>query len=105
MKIHFQILLMAMAVWISASNAMADDVSAEFDAANKLYAEGKFADAASIYEKTIQSGALSKSLYFNYGNAEFKAGHLGRAIAAYRLAEQLSPRAADVRANREFARS
>jgi tetratricopeptide (TPR) repeat protein len=105
MKIRFQILLAAMAVWISAGNAMAADVSAEFDAANKFYAEGKFADAADVYEKILQTGATLPNLLFNYGNAEFKTGHLGRAIAAYRLAEQLSPRDADVRANLEFARS
>ncbi|HSY09731.1 MAG TPA: tetratricopeptide repeat protein [Candidatus Dormibacteraeota bacterium] len=105
MKIRFQILLAALAVWISAGSTMAADVSAKFDVANKLYAEGKFADAAATYEKILQSGAVSPALYFNYGNAEFKAGNLGRAIAAYRQAEQLSPRDADVRANLEFARS
>jgi tetratricopeptide (TPR) repeat protein len=105
MKIRFQILLTTMAVWISAINAMVADVSAQFDAANKLYAEGKFADAADFYKKILQTGATSRNLLFNYGNAEFKAGHLGHAIAAYRQAEQLSPRDADVRANLEFARS
>jgi tetratricopeptide (TPR) repeat protein len=105
MKICFQILLAAMAVCSFVGNAMAAGVSAEFDAANKLYAEGKFVDAAAVYEKILQSGAVSPALYFNYGNAEFKAGNLGRAIAAYRRAEQLSPRDADVRANLEFARS
>jgi tetratricopeptide (TPR) repeat protein len=105
MKLRFQILLTAMAVWISVGNAMAANVSAKFDEANKLYAEGKFADAADVYEKILQTGATSPNLLFNYGNAEFKAGHLGRAIAAYRLAQQLSPRDADVRANLEFTRS
>jgi tetratricopeptide (TPR) repeat protein len=105
MKAHFQILLAASAVWISASNAIADDVSAKFDAATKLYAEGKFTNAATAYEKILRSGAVSPALYFNYGNAEFKAGNLGRAIAAYRQAEQLSSHDADVRANLEFARS
>ena len=79
--------------------------SAEFNAANKLYAEGKFADAAGSYEKILQSGAVSPALYFNYGNAEFKSGNLGRAIAAYRRAAQLAPRDAEVRANLEFARN
>ena len=84
---------------------MAAELSAEFNAANKLYAEGKFADAAATYEKILQSGAVSPALYFNYGNAEFKSGNLGRAIAAYRQAAQLSPRDAEVRANLDFARN
>jgi tetratricopeptide (TPR) repeat protein len=105
MKIRFQILLAVIAIWSFAGCAIAAGVSAEFDAANKLYAEGKFADATTIYEKILQSGAISPNLFFNYGNAEFKTGNLGRAIAAYRQAEQLSPRDTDVRANLEFARS
>ena len=84
---------------------MAADWPAEFNAANKLYAEGKFAEAASAYEKILQSGAVSPALYFNYGNAEFKSGNLGRAIAAYRQAAQLTPRDAEVRANLDFARN
>ena len=84
---------------------MAADFSTEFNAANKLYAEGKFAGAAGAYEQILQSKTLSPALYFNYGNAEFKAGNLGRAIAAYRQAAQLAPRDAEVRANLEFARN
>jgi len=94
-----------MAVWIVPGRATAADISAEFNAANKLYAEGKFAEAATTYGKILQSGAVSPALYFNYGNAEFKSGNLGRAIAAYRRAVQLSPRDAEVRANLEFARN
>jgi tetratricopeptide (TPR) repeat protein len=105
MKIHLHILLAAMAVWIFTGSAMAADISAEFNAANKLYAEGKFAEAADTYEKILQSGTVSPALYFNYGNAEFKSGNFGRAIAAYRQAAQLAPRDAEARANLEFARN
>ena len=105
MKTHLHILLAAMAVWIVPGRATAADISAEFNAANKLYAEGKFAEAATTYGKILQSGAVSPALYFNYGNAEFKSGNLGRAIAAYRQAAQLTPRDAEVRANLDFARN
>jgi hypothetical protein len=82
MKICFQILLTAMAVCSFVGNAMAAGVSAEFDAANKLYAEGKFVDAAAVYEKILQSGAVSPALYFNYGNAELKAGSRNCRVSA-----------------------
>lgn len=78
---------------------------AQFDAANKLYAQGKFADAAVAYEKMIATGSISPALYFNLGNARFKSGQLGQAIAAYRQAEEMSPRDPDVRANLQFARN
>jgi tetratricopeptide (TPR) repeat protein len=93
----------------AASPASAGDVTAEFNAANKLYAEGKFADAAAVYEKTIQETlaghSVSAALYFNDGNAEFKLGHLGRAIAAYRHAALLTPRDSEVLGNLEFVRN
>jgi tetratricopeptide (TPR) repeat protein len=92
-------------ILVFGSNAMAADVSAEFNSANELYAKGKFAEAAGAYEKILQSGAVSPALYFNYGNAEFKSGNLGRAIATYRRAAKLAPRDAEVRANLDFARS
>lgn len=83
----------------------ATEVEARFDAANKLYAQNKFADAAAAYEKIIAEGSVSPAMYFNQGNAYFKAGQMGRAIAAYRQAEELSPRDPDVRANVQFARN
>ena len=80
-------------------------MAAAFDAANKLYYEGKFAEAAAAYEKLAQSGQGAPALYFNLGNAFFKSGQIGRAIAAYRQAEELTPRDPDVRANLQFARN
>ena len=76
-----------------------------FDAANKLYYEGKFADAAAAYDRLLQSGQRSAPLYFNLGNAFFKSGQVGRAIAAYRQAQLLTPRDPDIRANLQFARN
>ena len=58
-----------------------------------------------VYEKILQTGAQSPALLFNYANAEFKAGHLGKAIAAYRRAALLAPRDAEIRANLAFVRN
>jgi tetratricopeptide (TPR) repeat protein len=90
---------------VSAGKILAADVASDFSAANELYAKGKFAEAATAYEKILQSGAQSPALLFNCGNAEFKAGHLGKAIAAYRQAELLAPRDAELRANLAFVRN
>jgi len=87
------------------ANLVAAEIPADFVAANKLYAEGKFAAAAAAYGAILQTGARSPALLFNYGNAEFKAGHVGRAIAAYRRAELLAPRDAEIRANLAFVRN
>ena len=96
------LLLLALAC---AGNLFAADVNSNFSAANELYAKGKFAEAATAYETILQSGGQSPALLFNAGNAEFKAGHLGKAIAAYRKAELLAPRDAELRANLAFVRN
>jgi len=100
----FQALLLWLA-WSCAGTTFGADVAADFAAANALYAQGKFTDAAATYERILQTGGQSPALLFNCGNAEFKAGHLGRAISAYRRAGQLTPRDAELRANLAFVRT
>jgi tetratricopeptide (TPR) repeat protein len=85
-------------------SGIAQDLSTSFDSANKLYGQGKFSEATTAYEKMIQSGAVSPAVCFNLGNAYFKSGQLGRALAALRQAENLTPRDPDVRANLQFIR-
>ena len=80
------------------------DAEGAFDAANKLYEQGRFADAAAAYAKQVEAAPGSPALYFNLGNAWFKAGQIGRAIAAYREAAQLAPRDPNVQFNLQFAR-
>jgi len=77
---------------------------ARFDAGNKAYEQGKYADAVAAYEKIQRAGDGSPALYFNLGNAYLKLNQTGHAIAAYKKAKQLAPRDADIRANLEFAR-
>ncbi len=88
-----------------AGETLAADFTADFSTANQWYARGKYSDAAMAYEKILQSGLVSPNLLFNYGTAEFKAGNLGKAIAAFRDAELLAPRDADIRANLGFVRN
>ena len=101
MKTWFSILL----ALVCAGKILAADAAADFTAANRLYAEGKFAAAATAYENILQTGGQSPALLFNAGNAEFKAGRLGKAIAAYQQAELLAPRDAELRANLAFVRN
>jgi tetratricopeptide (TPR) repeat protein len=101
MKNLFTILI----AMVFAGNIFAAEVAADFSAANKFYAEGKFTDAANAYKKILASSAASPNLLFNYGNAEFKSGNLGKAIAAFHRAELLAPRDSEIRANLAFVRN
>lgn len=96
--LSFAILLLA------SLSVIAADAPTAFDAANKLYEQGKFAEAAAAYETLAQSGTASAALYYNLGNAFFKSGQLGKALAAYRNAQRIAPRDPELRANIQFVR-
>ena len=99
-------LLLCFALWsVLLLRTPAAEATANFDSANKLYEEKKFAEAAATYEKILATGQASPALYFNLGNARFKSGKIGRAVLAYHHAAQLRPRDPDVRANLQFARN
>jgi tetratricopeptide (TPR) repeat protein len=75
-----------------------------FDQANRLYEQGKYDEAASLYESMLKAGRYSGGVLFNLGNSYFKMGDLGRAIYNYRRAAALAPRDPDIQANLRFAR-
>ena len=61
--------------------------------------------AVSRYEKVIKEGNIvNGALYYNLGNAYFRLGDMGNAIANYRRAERLIPCDANVQKNLAYAR-
>jgi tetratricopeptide (TPR) repeat protein len=101
----WRIFVLAVLLGTLVTSLRADDLATGFDSANKLYAEGKFSEAASAYDALLAGGNVSEAIYFNRGNALFKAGQVGRAIASYRQAELLAPRDSTLRANLQLART
>jgi tetratricopeptide (TPR) repeat protein len=94
--------LLKLLLWAGAAPAQEFDTA--FDQANRLYEQGKFTEAAAAYEQLVQRGHRSDTLFHNLGNAWFKAGQDGRAIAAYRQGLILAPRNPDLRFNLQFVR-
>jgi tetratricopeptide (TPR) repeat protein len=88
----------------AAAPASASATADPFAAANKLYFEGRYAEAAAAYEQLLRGSPPSAALHFNLGNAYFKADQKGRAIAAYLRALRLEPREPNVRFNLKFVR-
>lgn len=78
--------------------------AASFDAANRLYEQQKYVEAARAFEALLRQQPTA-AVWFNLGNARLQSGEVGRAIAAYRHARRLEPRAADVSANLATARA
>lgn len=100
----FRLSSLALVCFFYCALTYASEPLASFDQANKLYEEGKYRDAAKSYRDLLRQGRVSPALFFNLGNSLFKSGQVGRAIICYRLAEQLSPRDPDIKANLQFAR-
>jgi hypothetical protein len=73
--------------------------------ANRLYEEQRFSEAIAHYQALVDAGVKDGRLYYNLGNAYFKAGDLGHAILNYRRAQRLLPRDGDVAANLKLARA
>ncbi|MDE3257079.1 MAG: tetratricopeptide repeat protein [Gemmatimonadota bacterium] len=73
-----------------------------YNEANALYRQGEFRKAAGRYEEVVSRGVRNGYVFFNLGNAYFKAGETGRAILAYERALRLMPDDEDVLANLRF---
>ncbi len=64
--------------------------------ANKAYQNGLYEEAVSIYEKVLKQGHTSAELYYNLGNAYFKANKIPSAILNYERALKLDPTNEDI---------
>ena len=70
-----------------------------WERANTLYINGDYVGAAAFYEAIVDKGYISGRLFYNLGNAYFKAGELGRAVLNYNRAQKLMPYDKDVTYN------
>ena len=69
---------------------------------HKAYEDGRFFDAILAYSKAEEMGVRNAALYYDLGNAQFKSGNIGAAIAAYRRSERLAPRDELLRSNLDY---
>ncbi|GGB83683.1 BatE protein [Flavobacterium suaedae] len=74
-----------------------------FKEANKLYQEGKYAQAAKGYEDILKGGEESAELYFNLGNAYYKMDEVAPAIYNYEKSLLLKPNDKDTKINLGYA--
>ncbi len=76
----------------------------DFETANELFDQGKFAGAKAHYEKLVEAGEGRPNVFYNLGNADYRLGSAGRAMLNYERALALDPRHAEARANLKLLR-
>jgi tetratricopeptide (TPR) repeat protein len=76
----------------------------QFAKANQDYAQGHFKEAIDGYETLVRSGQWSANLFYDLGNAYFRAADFGRAILNYERALALDRHHPEAAANLQIAR-
>lgn len=74
-----------------------------FEQGNEAYQQGKISEAVDIYESIVRNGYVSGPLYYNLGNAYYRAGNIPRAILNYERALRLMPGDDDLLHNLQLA--
>jgi Tetratricopeptide repeat len=89
---------------VSITNASAAPNDPRFEKANSEYAAGNFKEAISDYNTLVQSGEWSTNLFYNLGNAYYRAGDYGHAILNYERALRIDWQHPEAQANLRIAR-
>src|SRR4029077_7548322 len=76
----------------------------EFAKANQEYAQGHFKEAIAGYEALVRAGQWNSNLFYDLGNAYFRARDFGRAILNYERALALDQHHPEATANLQIAR-
>ncbi len=95
-------LLLALPTGVQAAGSYPDSL---WKAGVEAYSAGNWTQAQEDWNGVADTGLRSKELYYNLGNAYFKAGENARAILSYERALRLDPSDPDIRYNLDFARS
>ncbi len=82
---------------------LSDRGDSAFAKANSFYQNENYQEAIVSYERILQSGKQSAEVYFNLGNAHYKANQVGPAIWNFEKALQLDPGDSDTTNNLKFA--
>jgi hypothetical protein len=102
-----RLLVLALLLMMATPAAAADDL---FAGANADYGARNYEAAIAKYEQLVKSGVRHEDLFYNLGNAYFRAAQMGqadrvgRAILAFERALIVAPGFEDARYNLEVAR-
>ena len=96
--------LRALLALLAAFFALSVRAASEFDQARKAYEQGRYDESAAGFERALNGAPGGVGVLYNLGNARFRQGELGRALAAWRQAQWITPRDPALRHNLELIR-
>ncbi len=91
-----------MAMLVAAIIPTMASVTTEADSA---YNQERFTEAIKLYGDALKENGRNADIYYNLGNANYRAGHIAQAVLAYERALRINPAHADARANLDFVNS
>ena len=100
-----KILLYTVFLFVSVASVRAAEPTSQerWALGNKAYAAGDYAEAIKEYKAIVDGGEYSFELYYNLGNAYYKADSVGKAILYYNKALRVDPSQEDARHNLTLA--
>lgn len=78
--------------------------ASDFDQARKAYEQGDLPGAVAGFERALQGAPGGVGVLYNLGNARYRQGEMGRALAAWRQAQWITPRDPALRHNLDLIR-
>jgi len=98
MKKYLFLILMITAAMLTSSPV------SDFNEANVLYEKGDYENSIKLFEKIISGGFENGEIYYNLGNAYYKAGDIVNCILNYERALKFMPGDQDLTENLKIAR-
>lgn len=90
---------------IGTAQTYASSANFAMQKAARFYEQGSFDSAISCYRGVIETGTENGDIYYNLGNAYFRANNIGMARLSYEKAMTFSPSDPDIKANVTFLKS
>ena len=104
MRAKFSTLLASLLLCLTTAQYAHAETDAIFAKANADYAAGHYREAIAGYQSLVKARQWNTSLFYDLGNAHFRAGDLGRTILNYERALALDPSQPEAQANLRLVR-
>lgn len=96
-------LLLTIAACLVSAAALAQSNQA-LVAADSAYNKERYHEAIELYNKVLDENGRSSDVYYNLGNAYWRAGDVAHAVLSYERALRVDPSNSDARENLNFVR-